>query len=109
MGVSEHALEVISSYFDSRSQRLRCGRFRSEPAPLSIGAPQGGIYAPLAFIIFINDLLLEMNDQRIKSIGYADDSCFLLNFSSNIDSEDIERAVARSGVVRQHAVRGGGP
>ncbi|XP_028969053.1 teneurin-m [Galendromus occidentalis] len=98
LGVTGHALEVISSYFDSRSQRLRCGEHHSEPAPLLSGAPQGGVFAPLAFIIYINDLLLKMNDDRITSIGYADDTCFLINFQSGIDFLEIERAATR---VRQ--------
>ena len=38
--------------------------------------------APLAFIIYINDLLQEFDDQHTVSVGYADHTCFLLNFSS---------------------------
>lgn len=68
---------------------------RSDPAEVHFGAPQGGVFAPLAFIVYINDLLTEFNDQHVLSLGYADDSCFLLRFASQIDSKIIEQLLTR--------------
>ena len=51
--------------------------------------------APLAFIVYINDLLTGMNDEQVLSIGYADDTCFLLNFSSGVDGDVIEKLLVR--------------
>ena len=97
-------MEVVSSYFEDRTHRLRCGDSLSDPVEVTCGAPQGGVLAPLAFIIYINDLLLEMNDQHVLSIGYADDTCFLVNFASEIDRGAIEKLLVR---VQRWPIRNG--
>ena len=63
-----------------------------------------GVLAPWAFIIYTNDLLIEMNDQYVLSIGYADDTCFLVNFTSEVDRGVIEKLLVR---IQRWSVRNG--
>ena len=46
-------------------------------------------------IIYINDLLKEMNDDSVVSIGYTDDACFLIDFPSQMDGGVLERMLMR--------------
>ena len=67
----------------------------SDSVGLSCGAPQGGVLAPFAFTIYINDLLTELNTGNVSSLGYADDSCFLLKFSEGVDMNVNEELMTR--------------
>ncbi len=45
---------------------------RSDLLPVKLGVPQGSILGPLMFILFMNDMVLEVEDGLVEM--YADDS-----------------------------------
>ena len=77
-GFDNKALDLIRSYFVSRRQKTKINNCFSDFDPINLGVPQGSIFGPLLFIIFINDLIWCTN---LDSILFADDT-------SQYDSSD---------------------
>lgn len=52
---------------------------------LTCGVPQGSIFGPILFLIYINDLPCFIGGQQIECIMYADDTT-IISPDTNIDS-----------------------
>lgn len=78
-GIHGNLLRWVESYLDNRSQLVAIKGFKSTPAPVRSGVPQGSHLGPLFFIIFINDLVDKI---KCPCLLYADD----LKVFSTIDS-----------------------
>ena len=53
---------------------VKVNGIKSETAEINVGVPQGSILGPLLFILYINDLLLALEEL----IAYADDTAVVL-------------------------------
>lgn len=73
-GFNNKSLDLMSSYFSDRSMGVRIGKFNSSNADITIGVPQGSILGPLLFIIFINDMGLDLD---LFTVLFADDTTFV--------------------------------
>ena len=71
-GLSREALRLVNSFLENRHQRVKINGSFSTYKQLSLGVPQGSVLGPLFFNIFINDLLLSIQDSDI--CNYADDT-----------------------------------
>lgn len=69
-GISSLLLEWFKSYLTRRTQCVVIGSARSFITSPSSGVPQGSVLGPLLFLIFVNDLALQLNS---KSLQLADD------------------------------------
>jgi hypothetical protein len=70
-GVSGSLLEWFSNYLTNRRQRVVISNSKSSWGTLSAGVPQGSILGPLLFLIFINDIVLDLQ----SSVNlFADDT-----------------------------------
>jgi hypothetical protein len=47
--------------------------------PVVRGCPHGGVLSHLLWSLVVDDLLLELNGNRLYTIGYADDIAILIN------------------------------
>ena len=64
----------FKSYLSVRSQYVCANGKLSAMGTIQSGAPQGSILGPLLFCIFINDLPLHIQDKKVRSSLFADDS-----------------------------------
>ena len=71
-GFSRDALLLVHSYLENRQQRVKINGSFSSYKHLQLGVPQGSVLGPLFFNIYINDLLLSI--QEIDICNYADDT-----------------------------------
>ena len=60
------------SYLEGRLQEVSINGVLFTSLPITLGVPQGSILGPLLFIIFINDLPLNVTNANIYI--YADDT-----------------------------------
>lgn len=76
-GVRGKFLELIKDYLTNRKQRVKIDSTYSDYGSINIGVPQGTILGPLLFVIYVNDLLMDMPDGSILS--YADDTVVMVD------------------------------
>ena len=72
-GLDEISLKFLNSYLGNRHQRININTTTSSYSKLRCGVPQGSIIGPLLFIIYTNDIFLELEENE-KMYMYADDT-----------------------------------
>ena len=82
-GFSRKALTLINNYLTNRQQRVKVNGSFSSWKSVIRGVPQGSVLGPLLFNIYINDLLLFIQDSDI--CNYADDTT-IYTCNKNLDN-----------------------
>ena len=75
-GLDANAQLFLKSYLDNRYQRININTIASNYSKLRCGVPQGSILGPLLFIIYTNDIFLEIEEKE-KMYMYADDTLLM--------------------------------
>ncbi len=69
----QSSCNLLHSYLENRTQKVKIGEVRSSSGVLAKGVPQGSILGPKIFNCFINDLLIELSKVCVPG-NYADDN-----------------------------------
>lgn len=88
-GLSRHAVALIDSYLNDRTQFVKIGPNKSNTCAIKTGVPQGSILGPFLFLIYINDMRNAC--QILETLHYADDSTLYCNIEKTFgEASDIE-------------------
>ena len=74
LGIEGELLAWIENYLTDRKQRVVINGQFSEWVRITAGVPQGSILGPLLFLIYFNDIVLNINSEIAL---YADDGNLL--------------------------------
>ena len=85
-GISGSLLKWFENYLYGRAQRVVLNGNNSDWKEIRAGVPQGSILGPLLFVIFINDIVDDI-DATIKL--FADDTSIYLEVDNPRDSAEI--------------------
>ena len=85
-GVTDTALELMSSYLKNQKQYVVFDNKQSEYSEAYTGVPQGSILGPLFFSIYINDLITASD--KLNYLMYADDTTTCIYF--NLEDFDFQ-------------------
>ena len=92
-GVNGQLLSLLKSFLNDRHQRVVLNGQCSKWSSISAGVPQGSILGPLLFLIYINDISLNINS--IVKLFADDTSIFSIvddpNISASNLNDDLEK------------------
>ena len=91
-GISGAILEWVKDYLSGRTQTVLVNGERSDTAPVISGIPQGTCLGPLLFVIYINDLL---DDIESDGFLFADDTKIFRKITSAGDSVTLQADIDR--------------
>ncbi|GFY27889.1 RNA-directed DNA polymerase from mobile element jockey [Trichonephila clavipes] len=80
LGFSDQILKFIHSYLNSREFRVRVENCLSSPRPVKSEIPQGSLFGPRRFNLYINDILKADN---VHSAMYANDTAIISQHTYN--------------------------
>ena len=76
VGISGHILKWFENYLSDRQKRVVTNGKTSSYLKVPAGVPQGSILGPLLFLVYINDIVLELNSSiRL----FADDTSLYIH------------------------------
>ena len=85
-GIQDDELNFFESYLENRTQCCSVNGKLSDRQKIEYGIPQGSIFGPLLFIIYMNDLPLFVTNSQISM--YADDTSLYNNIKSVSEIKD---------------------
>ena len=75
-GINNELINWFKEFLKLRYQRVCIGNYMSSPIHVKSGVPQGGVIAPLVFVVYLDGMIkdVEAKTQDVKMMLFADDS-----------------------------------
>ena len=89
VGIGGSVMSILTQFLSNRPQQVMVDGCRSKLVNVVTGMPQGSVFGPLLFLLYISDLFSILEN---KLIGYADDSTLM----AVVPSPSVRVAVAES-------------
>ena len=90
--IEERMLKFFKNYLKNRSQRVVYDNCVSNDVEVLSGVPQGSILGPQLFILFINDIYDNINENSRISL-YADDTKLWRRIHSALDCDILQKDI----------------
>ena len=90
-GIRSGTLAWCKNYLFNRNQRTLANGYVSDRRQVTCGVPQGSVFGPLLFLVYINDLVLALDNCGVKL--YADDTVL---YQSGINVQDASIKLQKS-------------
>ena len=74
LGITGRLLKWLTDYLDNRHQRVVINGVHSDWLIINSGVPQGSILGPLLFLVYINDIIIDIDSDIFL---YADDTIIM--------------------------------
>ena len=88
LGVRSSLLKWFESYLSNRKQQVVVDGQTSSWCTIEAGVPQGSVLGPLLFLIYINDITMNIHSDKSNCLLYADDTSLFDIVESPNDSAD---------------------
>ena len=92
-GINNHICQCINAWLTKRSQRVALDSSFSDFVPVHSGVPQGTVFGPLMFLLYINDISEHVN----SSLQLFADDCLLLPLMRTLDNFSVTLTNYRNG------------
>merc|ERR1712020_835621 len=86
INIKDKPLDLLQSYLNNRKAKTVVDGAESSEQPVDAGVPQGSRLGPLLFILFINDII---NDLESTPHIFADDTTLITDGNNSHDTTDL--------------------
>ena len=83
-GFHEDDIDLFMSYLSNRKQIVKCHNDISQMCDIHIGVPQGSVFGPILFILYVNDINQHIHIGAACNL-YADDTLVYCS-ANNVDT-----------------------
>ena len=87
-GINNNALHWISDFLNQRTQSVVLEGEKSDTIPVTSGVPQGTVFGPILFLVYINDFNEYLKHSTLRL--FADDSIIYKQIHSINDARDLQ-------------------
>ena len=85
-----NVLKWLQSYLNNRKQGVIINGVTSSWCNIKSGVPQGSIFGPLLFILYVNDLPVNIPD---RSLLFADDANLFRHIKNSNDCLHLQKSI----------------